>query len=81
MKLTQLLQGVEVLELHADPEMEITAVVSDSRKVASGSMFVAIVGFASDGNKYIPMALQKGASVVVTAQKPETVILFYFYIK
>ena len=71
MKLAQLLQGIEVLELHADSQMEITAVVSDSRKVIPGSMFVAIVGFASDGNAYIPMAIKKGASVIVSTQKPE----------
>ena len=71
MKLSALLQGIEVLELHADPQLDVTAVISDSRKVQPGSVFVAVSGFASDGNRFIPMAMEKGAVVVVTAKKPE----------
>ena len=71
MKLSQLLQGVEVLQLHADPQTEVNAVISDSRKVTPGSLFVAVSGFASDGNRFIPMAMEKGAVVIVTAKKPE----------
>ena len=71
MKLKELLNNVEVLELRADPEMEITGVVYDSRKAQQGSLFVAVSGFASDGNRFIPMAVEKGAAVVVTAKKPQ----------
>ena len=71
MKLIDVLQGMEVLDMKADPQLEISAVISDSRKVTPGSLFVAVSGFASDGNRFIPMALEKGAQVVVTAKKPE----------
>ncbi len=71
MKLQKLLRGVKVLEIHADLALDILDVAYDSRKVQKGGMFVAIAGFASDGNQYIPMALQKGAKVIVTARKPE----------
>jgi len=70
MKLKDLLQGIEVLKTNADMDTEISSVVYDSRKVTPGSMFVAITGFATDGNKYIPMAKEKGAAVVVTAKEP-----------
>ena len=70
MKLKELLQGIHVLESNVDFEMNINAVAYDSRKVTEGSLFVAITGFASDGNRFIPMALEKGAAVVVTAKKP-----------
>ena len=70
MKLKELLQGLEVLEASADMDMEIQTVVYDSRKVTPGSLFVAITGFASDGNRFIPMAVEKGAAAVVTAKKP-----------
>ena len=70
MKLKELLQGIHVLESNANLEMNIEAVAYDSRKVTEGSLFVAITGFASDGNRFIPMALEKGAAVVVTAKKP-----------
>ena len=71
MKLNELLQGIHVLESNVSFEMNIEAVAYDSRKVTAGSLFVAITGFASDGNRFIPMALEKGAAVVVTAKKPE----------
>ena len=71
MKLNELLQGIHVLESNVSFEMNIEAVAYDSRKVTAGSLFVAITGFASDGNRFIPMAMEKGAAVVVTAKKPE----------
>ena len=71
MKLKDLLREVPVTELHADSEMEIGEVFYDSRKVTPGSLFVAVSGFAADGNRFIPMALQKGAAVVVTARRPQ----------
>ena len=71
MKLKQLLCGIEPLELNADPEMEIESVAYDSRRVTAGGLFVAVSGFASDGNRFIPMAMEKGAAVVVTAKKPD----------
>ena len=71
MKLRELLKDIPVLETNADPELEISHVAYDSRKVSPGSLFAAISGFASDGNRFIPMAMEKGAAVVLTAKKPE----------
>ncbi len=71
MKLSQLLEGVEILSSTVDMDLEITGVVYDSRKVTPGCLFVAVTGFASDGNRFIPMALEKGAVAVVTAKLPE----------
>lgn len=70
MKLKDLLRDVPVKELHADMEMQIGEVFYDSRKVTPGSLFVAVSGFAADGNRFIPMALEKGTNVVVTARRP-----------
>ena len=70
MKLKDLLKGISVLESTADPELDIENVSYDSRKVTENSLFVAISGFASDGNRFIPVALSKGAVAVVTAKKP-----------
>ena len=71
MKLTELLANVQVLETNLDTHMDIEFVTSDSRQVREKSLFVAVNGFAVDGNRFIPMALQKGAVAIVTAQKPE----------
>ena len=71
MKLSELLAGVEVLDFHT-PDLEITGVAYDSRRVKEGNVFVAISGFATDGNRYIPTAMERGACVVVTDRAPET---------
>ena len=71
MKLKQLLDGIEILQLHADPELEITGVCHDSRNAAQGNLFVAISGFAADGHKFVPMAQEKGAAVVLCERAPE----------
>jgi UDP-N-acetylmuramoyl-L-alanyl-D-glutamate--2,6-diaminopimelate ligase len=71
MKLSELLSGIPVLESNVDMNLDIAEVAYDSRKVTPGSLFVAISGFATDGNRFIPMALEKGAVAVVTAKKPE----------
>ena len=72
MKLKDLLKGIDVIECAANLDMDITGVVRDTRKeIPAGSLFVAVSGFAFDGNKYIPMAIEKGAVAVITAKKPE----------
>ena len=71
MKLGQLLRGIEILDANVDLNMEIGTVAYDSRKVTAGALFVAVSGFASDGNRFIPMAMEKGAAAVVTAKRPE----------
>jgi UDP-N-acetylmuramoyl-L-alanyl-D-glutamate--2,6-diaminopimelate ligase len=46
-------------------DVEITAVCADSREVASGSLFIAVPGFASDGHRYIDEALRRGAAALL----------------
>ena len=71
MKLRELLNNITVLAHTADLETNISAICYDSRKAEPGCLFVAVGGFATDGNRFIPMALEKGAAAVVTAKKPE----------
>ncbi len=71
MKLKDLLKDIAVLESNADMELEVSSVCYDSRKAEPGCLFVAVSGFASDGNRFIPMAMAKGALAVVTAKRPE----------
>jgi UDP-N-acetylmuramoyl-L-alanyl-D-glutamate--2,6-diaminopimelate ligase len=40
-------------------------VVSDSREVGPGAVFVAISGYATDGHQFIPTALERGAVAIV----------------
>jgi UDP-N-acetylmuramoyl-L-alanyl-D-glutamate--2,6-diaminopimelate ligase len=50
-------------DVAADPI--ITGVTADSRKVAPGSLFVALPGTAADGRAFIPQALSQGAAAVL----------------
>ena len=72
MRLETLLSGIDVLEMHADPALEISDVCYDSRSCAPGALFVAISGFAVDGHRFIPSALEGGACAVVCERPPET---------
>lgn len=71
MKLAELLSGIEIKEGCYDPELEITGVSYDSRQTKPGEAFVAIPGFASDGYRFIPKALERGAAVVICEREPE----------
>ena len=70
MKLKELLKNIEIISSNADMEMEISGICYDSRKAESGSLFVAIKGFSSDGHKFIPKALELGASAIVCEDIP-----------
>ena len=71
MKLSELLNGLTILEATASMDMEITGVSYDSRKTQPGDLFVAITGYATDGHLFIPMAAQKGAAVVLCERAPQ----------
>ena len=71
MKLSELLKDIDVLTLATPSEFEIGGVSYDSRKVKPGDVFVAISGFETDGYKYIPSAVEKGAAVVICDRVPQ----------
>ena len=65
MKLQELLQGITVLESNAPKDMEITGVSYSSNTVRTGELFVAVPGYATDGHRFIPDAVARGAGVVL----------------
>ena len=71
MTLSTLLKDVPILENTADLNTEITGVSYDSRQVEAGHLFVAIIGYAADGHRFIPMAMERGAACVLCERKPE----------
>lgn len=70
MKLKELIAGLDIQELHADAEQEITGLCCDSRQAAAGSLFVAIRGFASDGHRFIPDVAARGAAACLCEEAP-----------
>ncbi len=61
----ELLRGCEVVR-RAGPNAEIGSVEYDSRRAGAGSLFLAMQGGTTDGNRYIGKALGQGAAGVVT---------------
>ena len=70
MKLGQLLKHLDTLACTADPELEIRGISYDSRKTQPGDLFVAIKGLTSDGHRFIPTAMEKGAAAVLCEDAP-----------
>jgi UDP-N-acetylmuramoyl-L-alanyl-D-glutamate--2,6-diaminopimelate ligase len=71
--LSEIIDGLAFTELQGSADVEITAVVFDSRKVIPGCVFVAIRGTQSDGHDYILQAIEKGAIAVICETLPERV--------
>ena len=71
MKLNELLKNVEVLNTQGDVDVEITDVNIDSRRIEAGHLFVAIPGTVTDGHKFIPKAIELGATAVLCEKLPE----------
>ena len=65
MMLSKLQADVEV-QRRDGPDAEIGGVEYDSRRVKNGTLFVAMKGGATDGNRFIGQAIAGGAAAIVT---------------
>ena len=79
MKLSKICEKIKYECLQGSMDAEVRDIIYDSRKIAKETMFVCMVGAVTDGHKYIPDAVEKGASVIVVerdeeaAQIPDTI--------
>ena len=60
MRLSELAAGYDL----RGPDVEITGLSEDSRRIAPGMLFVAVRGTADDGHNFIGDALSRGAAAV-----------------
>lgn len=70
--LSDILYKVRLEEVAGSTHMAISSVVSDSRKVKKGSLFIASRGMTVDGHRYIQTAIESGAIAVVCELFPES---------
>lgn len=80
-KLLQLLSSINVLEIIGHKNPDITSVVSDSREVTPGSLFVAVRGTAVDGHTFIPLLAHSGVHVIVCDTLPEIILPSITYVR
>ena len=71
MRLTDIAAAVPGVRVVKNVDAEVRGVTYDSRRVQPGDLFVAIRGAATDGAAYVPEALARGATAVLTAAPVE----------
>ena len=81
MRLNELLKNVDTLNIAGNVEVEITGVNIDSRRIEKGHLFVAIPGTVTDGHKFIPKAIELGATAVLCEKMPEEQIPEVTYVQ
>jgi UDP-N-acetylmuramoyl-L-alanyl-D-glutamate--2,6-diaminopimelate ligase len=69
-KLGALLAAAGAHKLAGDPAVEITDITHDSRRVKKGSLFFALQGAKTDGNRHVKAAREAGAAAVVSELAP-----------
>lgn len=79
--LLQLLSAVKVEEIIGSTDRSISSLVSDSRKVSTDAMFVAVRGVNVDGHSFIPLLQYSGVGAIVCEEFPEVIERSITYIK
>ena len=72
--LQSILFGVSLREVVGTTDLQVSDIQIDSRKIASGCVFVAIKGVQVDGHNFITTAIDKGATVIVCENLPTTIV-------
>ncbi|MEO6188571.1 MAG: UDP-N-acetylmuramoyl-L-alanyl-D-glutamate--2,6-diaminopimelate ligase [Ginsengibacter sp.] len=71
--LQQILYKVNIRSVTGTPVVEINDLQIDSRKVSSGSCFIAIKGTLSDGHEFIQTAVANGARAIICEYLPPVI--------
>jgi len=69
-RIADIIRGIEIISVRGDQERLIENIEADSRKVAPGSVFVALRGNNADGHDFIDTALKAGAVAVICETLP-----------
>src|SRR6187402_1032451 len=75
--LRDLLPADRIVAVHGSLDMPVERVITDSREVRAGDVFVCLPGYRSEGGEtradrhdFIPAALERGAAALVVARAP-----------
>jgi UDP-N-acetylmuramoyl-L-alanyl-D-glutamate--2,6-diaminopimelate ligase len=68
--LQDILYKVAIRSVKGNTDIEVKDLQIDSRKISTGSCFIAVKGTAADGHGYIDTAIEKGAAVIVCEVLP-----------
>ena len=68
--LAEIIEKLEVKQIKGTDQVSVLDICFDSRKVSSGSLFVATRGTQTDGHNFIATAIEKGAVAVLCEEIP-----------
>lgn len=71
-KLKRLLKNIKTIQIIGDTTPVVSTIEFDSRKANKGCLFVATKGTQVDGHQYISAAIDKGATMILCEELPET---------
>ncbi|MDR1340102.1 MAG: UDP-N-acetylmuramoyl-L-alanyl-D-glutamate--2,6-diaminopimelate ligase [Prevotellaceae bacterium] len=71
MKLKDLLNKTDVVEIAGNADIDIAGLSFDSRKISANTMFFAISGAKAEGHDFIDSAIENGAKAVVCEKIPD----------
>ncbi len=69
MQLKTLIENLKTIEISGPLDREITSIAYDSRRVKSGSLFVAMRGEKVDGFDFVEKAINQGAAAIVSERR------------
>lgn len=69
MRLQELLRQVVYHVIRGTEETEVRSIRSDSRLVEEGDVFVCISGYETDGHRFLPEAVGRGAAAVIVQKE------------
>lgn len=84
MKLKTLCEGAGLNCADRDGDLDVSCIVSDSRRAVADCMFVCVCGLHTDGHAYIPEAVARGARWIVVREGFDvdtTLDVTYFFVK
>ena len=71
MKWTDLVEEITAVGSGGGSDQPVSGIEYDSRKVRPGSVFVAMKGGSTDGNRFVEKAIAAGALGVITDSAPK----------
>jgi len=71
--LKDILYKTSIEAIKGSTDLSISKIEFDSRKIASGDVFVAIKGTISDGHQYIEKCIERGAIAIICEVFPENI--------
>lgn len=68
MKLEKIIEGLEIISIAGDTDLDVGRITFDSREVQEGDLFVAVPGTQVDGHRFIQKAVASGAVATVAQE-------------